>query len=345
MPYADTLVVGQGLAGSLLSLALLEKGEEVLVADDARATVCSKVAAGLFHPIVPRTGGLTWMAEEVFRHIAPFWNSIEEKLQQKLLYRMPMYYHAGDVQSVQHWRQASEVLGAPWLDWQNDPFPAAKTTQAGRVDIRRCCEALSVRYLGEGRLIREPFAWTDVHRDAAHWCWGAYRFRRIVFCQGYRAASEGPFTFLPFQLTKGELLSVHTEYEPAPVAIHKKKAFVIPLGGGHYRIGSTYTRHFADDMPEAARKEQLLAQAQVVHPWLESAVLVDHEAGIRPTTGGRRPFLGAHPLHPGLYVCNGWGSKGAALAGILIPAMLEVLAGRQNPLPETDVLQYWPHGG
>lgn len=341
MPNADTLVVGQGLAGSLLSLALQEQGEEVLVADDGRAVVCSRVAAGLFHPLVPRTGGLTWMAPEIFSRIEPFWKRVEETTERNLIHSMPMYYHAGDAQAQQHWRQASEALGKPWLDWQQEPFPAASTQAAGRVDIRAFCEAVAERWHAEGRLIQTPFVWEEVYRDAAHWCWNGYRFRRIVFCQGYRAAQEGPFRFLPFQLTKGELLTVRCGHEPPPHAIHKKKAFVIPLGNGLYRIGSSYSRFFTDDAPEEKRKEQLMAQALDVHPWLEGAELVGHEAGIRPTTGGRRPFLGEHPELKGVFVCNGWGSKGAALAGILIPAMRELLAGRPNPLPETEAGQYW----
>ena len=107
MPYADTLIVGQGLAGSLLSMALLERGEEVLIADDDRSVVCSRVAAGLFHPIVPRTGGLTWMAEDIFSRIEPFWRQVEMRIQLPLMHAMPMYYHAADEQAAQHWRQAS----------------------------------------------------------------------------------------------------------------------------------------------------------------------------------------------------------------------------------------------
>jgi glycine oxidase len=341
MPYADTLIVGQGLAGSLLSMALLERGEEVLVADDDRSVVCSRVAAGLFHPIVPRTGGLTWMAEDIFSRIEPFWRQAEANIERQLIHVMPMYYHAADEQAAQHWRQASETLGSDWLGWQLEPIQAAFTAHAGRVDIRAFCESLAARYQLEGRLIRNPFSWDDVHREGADWHWGGFRFRRIVLCQGYRAAQDGPFGFLPFQLTKGELLTLRSSHQPAPASIHKKKAFVIPLGNGMYRIGSSYSRFFTDDVPEEKRKEQLIVQATEVHPWLEGAELINHEAGIRPTTGGRRPFLGEHPKLKGVFVCNGWGSKGAALAGILIPAMLEVLAGRPNPLPETDIAQYW----
>jgi len=341
MPYADTLIVGQGLAGSLLSLALLERGEEVLIADDNRSVVCSRVAAGLFHPIVPRTGGLTWMAEDIFSRIEPYWRQMEASVERPLIHVMPMYYQAADEQAAQHWRQASETLGAEWLAWQLEPIRAAFTAHAGRVDIRAFCESLAARYAKEGRLIPNPFAWYAVRREGACWHWGEFRFRRIVLCQGYRASIDGPFSFLPFQLTKGELLTVHSVHEPVPTAIHKKKAFVIPLGQGLYRIGSSYARIFSDDAPEEKRKEQLLSQALEVHPWLEGAELISHEAGIRPTTGGRRPFLGEHPELKDVFVCNGWGSKGAALAGILIPAMLEVLAGRPNPLPETGIDQYW----
>ena len=41
------LIVGQGLAGTLLAFSLLEKGEEVLIADDYNHASASQVAAGM----------------------------------------------------------------------------------------------------------------------------------------------------------------------------------------------------------------------------------------------------------------------------------------------------------
>jgi len=47
----DSLIVGQGLAGSLLALHLLERGQRILVVDRDEANTSSKVAAGLVTPL------------------------------------------------------------------------------------------------------------------------------------------------------------------------------------------------------------------------------------------------------------------------------------------------------
>ena len=47
----DTLILGQGLAGSLLAWMLIRKGQKVCVIDDAHRSSSSRVAAGLVNPL------------------------------------------------------------------------------------------------------------------------------------------------------------------------------------------------------------------------------------------------------------------------------------------------------
>ena len=48
----DHLVIGQGIAGTVLAQTLLQQGKTVLVVDDASLSQASKVAAGLYNPVV-----------------------------------------------------------------------------------------------------------------------------------------------------------------------------------------------------------------------------------------------------------------------------------------------------
>ncbi|MCB1197855.1 MAG: FAD-dependent oxidoreductase, partial [Deltaproteobacteria bacterium] len=47
----DIIIIGQGLAGSLLAHALEKKGENILVLDDDHQTASSSIAAGMINPI------------------------------------------------------------------------------------------------------------------------------------------------------------------------------------------------------------------------------------------------------------------------------------------------------
>ncbi|HBA65740.1 MAG TPA: FAD-dependent oxidoreductase, partial [Methylococcaceae bacterium] len=46
----DFLIVGQGLAGSLLAFELIQRNAQVMVVDDGRENA-SEVAAGLINPV------------------------------------------------------------------------------------------------------------------------------------------------------------------------------------------------------------------------------------------------------------------------------------------------------
>ena len=47
----DTLILGQGLAGSALAWHLIEAGERVCVIDDGHCRSSTRVAAGLINPL------------------------------------------------------------------------------------------------------------------------------------------------------------------------------------------------------------------------------------------------------------------------------------------------------
>ena len=50
-PHVDFLIVGQGLAGSILALNLQQRGKSVLVIDNEHYGSASQVAAGLINPV------------------------------------------------------------------------------------------------------------------------------------------------------------------------------------------------------------------------------------------------------------------------------------------------------
>ena len=63
MQKIEVLIVGQGLAGSLLALELEKRGRKIHVVDNNPSTSSSKVAAGLYNPITGRKMTKTWMAD------------------------------------------------------------------------------------------------------------------------------------------------------------------------------------------------------------------------------------------------------------------------------------------
>jgi len=61
-----TLIVGQGLAGSLLAWQLVRRGQRVVVVDCEQETSSSKVAGGIVTPITGMRMVKTWRLDEFY---------------------------------------------------------------------------------------------------------------------------------------------------------------------------------------------------------------------------------------------------------------------------------------
>lgn len=80
MEEIDYIIVGQGIAGSLLAWELLEKGFKVLVIDDGYKSSASKVAAGLINPITGMRLVKSWEADKFLGLAKSYYINLEKRL-------------------------------------------------------------------------------------------------------------------------------------------------------------------------------------------------------------------------------------------------------------------------
>ena len=76
----DYIIVGQGLAGSILALTLLKKGKSVVVIDNATQNTASKIAAGLYNPVVFKRLVKSWLADDLLPYMDEFYPEMEKLL-------------------------------------------------------------------------------------------------------------------------------------------------------------------------------------------------------------------------------------------------------------------------
>ena len=62
----DYLIIGQGLAGSLLVHELQKAGKSCFVLDDPKQIKASEVAAGVVNPVVFRRLTKSWLIDELY---------------------------------------------------------------------------------------------------------------------------------------------------------------------------------------------------------------------------------------------------------------------------------------
>src|SRR6056297_1339775 len=77
------IILGQGIAGSILAFRLLDAGISTEIIDNDHQHSSSMVAAGLWNPIVFRRINKSWRADEFIPELEAFYKQLEVNLDAK----------------------------------------------------------------------------------------------------------------------------------------------------------------------------------------------------------------------------------------------------------------------
>ena len=344
----DYLIVGQGLAGSLLAHELLKTGQTVLVVDGGHQGAASKVAAGIINPITGRRYVKSWRIDELLPAAREIYRELETQMGVSIFNERNILRALFNQREENDWqlRMADESY-APFLRTHPDlekyhsqtipAFAYGEVTQSAQVDLPRL--VVEYRYWLQSRasLLDETFDFDALSFEGEAPVYKGLRPRRIVFCEGYRGAANPFFGHLPFGGAKGEVLHVDI---PGIffVKMLKHRVFIVPLTSGLYWVGSAYEWQYPDDLPTPEGRAYI---EERLRDFLKPSFRVeDHLAAVRPTVKDRRPFLGQHPAHPALYLFNGLGTKGASLGPFFARQMADYLLGRRPVDREVDIRRF-----
>ena len=346
----DYLIVGQGLAGSLLAWRLLERGERVLVVDNGHLHSSSTVAAGLINPVTGKRLVKTVGVECCLPRAREAYLQLEVLLQRELLVEKSMLRLFHSAEERERWQQRQQdaeyqpYLGE-LLEAADLPSPLHASHGAGRqlqtayLRTRALLQGLQEWLQRQHSYLQSSFDYAGLKLLDEGLEWQGVSARRIIFCEGHRGAANPWFDWLPFQPAKGEFLTLRSD-EALPDQIINSGRWLMPRGEGLYRVGASYDHQQLDEQPTGeARRMLLQALPGFLSPLPEFAV-VGQQAGVRPTTSDRQPFVGAHPLHPQLMIFNGFGSKGSLLIPWHVERFVEHLRHATALPPAMDVARY-----
>ncbi len=346
----DTLIIGQGLAGSLLAWELIERGERVLVVDDGHQSAASTAAAGLLNPVTGQRLVKTSGVDDCLPLARERYRQLERVLGRTLLVEKPMWRLFRSNQEQEAWERRhidpgyaaylgehllAAVLQPPFVA----PLGGFEQTQTGYLDTNALLEGVRDHLLVSGHYCRQVLMWDDITVAENGIQFDGIDCQRAIFCEGYKARQNPWFDWLPFQPAKGEILTVEID-EPLPDAIINAGKWLMPRGGCTYRLGATYEREQLDEMAtEAGRHELLASLPQLLKP-LPAHRVTEHRAGVRPNTLDKQPFIGLHPDFPQLGIFNGFGSKGALLIPCHAKRFVDALHGGEELSREVDIERY-----
>jgi len=346
----DTLIIGQGLAGSLLAWELSHRGERLLVVDDEHASAASTAAAGLINPVtgqrIVKTVGVDAclpLAHERYR-------ALEGILGRRLLVEKPMWRLFRSEKEQAAWRK--RMVDPDYTDYLGElldhreleppfiaPLGGFTQLQTGYLDTNALLEGIREYLLETGRYRPQHIDYNILQLEEEGVLFDGIRCGRVIFCEGYKAMHNPWFNWLPFAPAKGEILSLRIE-QPLPDVMINAGRWLMPRVNGEHRLGATYEHEQLDELPTDQGREELLASLPEILAEPGAYKVVGHQAGVRPATTDRQPFIGLHPRYPQLGIFNGFGSKGS----LLIPWHAEVFADAllcNCPLPsECDIRRH-----
>ena len=99
----DFIIVGQGLAGSLLAYFLLKKRKQIFIIDNRHQGASSKVAAGIINPITGRRFVKSWMFDELKAYNDVFYPKIESELRIELYKERSVLRFLQKIKDVNEW--------------------------------------------------------------------------------------------------------------------------------------------------------------------------------------------------------------------------------------------------
>ena len=321
------LIIGQGLAGTILAHTALQAGFEVEIWDSPTTHFTSSWAAGgIFNPVTGRKLEATWLAEEIFTFLFPFYEGLEKTLGVQFFYPRPLFRPFAHAEMKRWLLDRKSQIDHDFLRWTDEGVWVSKT---GWVDVATLLSASS-NFFAEKKILKNRlFAESELSEITV-------LFDRIVCCEGFHGQQNSLWKGFGFLPAKGELLRFKSN-QPSEDYILNKNGFVLPLGNQEFKVGATYRwdEYGPDSIPEAqAELKQKLANFQI-----EDYEELEKLVGVRPATQDRRPLVGMHPqVNVGIF--NGFGSTGVSLMPYFADAWVGEWLGKKMVHSEASIRRF-----
>ena len=341
MGHFRILIIGQGLAGTVLSHALSTRNIPHKVLDNGHRSAATLAAAGIINPVTGRRYVKSWMIDDLLPAALRVYGELETKLGVKLITECDIVRTFEDLAQEKRWHEATTrpgyeqyVSGIPKLHGYEDliqqPFSYGVIHKAKQVNVSELIIHYRKYLQQQGLLIMGEWSSDAVGYSDNPYKVGEDTFESIIFCTGYKSASDPLFSFLPFQPAKGESLQVEVAVS-LPKALLRDKIFVAPDSQHTFWTGGGYEWDTVSEEPtDSFRREW---EAKLDELLTIGYNILSHRAGVRPSVKGRRPLLGRHPDFASIFLFNGLGTKGTSLAPYWSEKMVDFMIKAQ-PLPE-----------
>lgn len=313
----DYILIGQGLAGSILAMELVKRGKSILVFEPGKENSASNVAIGLVNPITGKRLVKSWLIDELIPTAISTYQSFESQFLNSFLQFSDIARVIPNQDIFEQWQPnfqkaiqegyiSSEIESYALQGKELPYFTIQKSFYLKTALLLKSVK----QYLKEKKvLLEDAFDIDEIQQLSGKIQYKEIECKNIIFCEGAMGRLNPYFKKLPWNVNKGEVIDVKIDdYQFKKIL--KKNIFLVNEQT-HCRVGATYDR---ENINEDLTQNALNYFDERLKLILDSNYQVtQHRAAIRPATRDRRPFLGHSQENKNILIFNGFGAKGVSL--------------------------------
>lgn len=322
----DVLIIGQGIAGSILGYTLKKAGHSICILDDNLRHSSTKVAAGLVSYISGKRLTLSWRAHDLIPYAHRFYAELENDL------GTPFYHHLSSLRiftteeerrifEKKRTRPEFQEFYGDVFESKNSfniqaPFGGVQLKDSSFLDTAEFLSAMS-DYFGSD-LHHTQVNWNDITLTESGIHYQDYHAQHIVCCSGYNVTQTPWFDSLPYRPARGQTLTMAVP-NIQDDTIYNFGRWMVPLKNGLFKFGATYEW---DDMTPVISDTSRAELLEHFHRHFDTSPQVkNQEVGVRCMVKDLCPIIGFLRDKPSVGIFSGFGSKGV----MMVPYFAEQL--------------------
>lgn len=337
---ADVVVMGAGLAGLSVAVALSDLGWKTIVIEkNIIGCGASGVPIGLINPAAAKQANLSWNAElciaaisELLERAHPY--AEREFFKKTGVLRPSVDSATYDAFSTSLLRHQYPNGWARWMDIEELEALQLGLVHAGgalwvnegyTVDVTSYLIALTQLLLSNGVDVStenelKSITWLeDVHKWKLLMGDGkSIQTSHVIYANGASILDDPDWAWLPLHKIKGQVAVYKSDDVLNWSHAIAGRGYIAHLNGTNWAVGSTFEHIYEHAQPDEPGLNYLEQKVDKMLPDLRScSILQSQWAGIRMGTPNRLPIVGRHPKIQGKSVFTGLGSKGLLLSAYL----------------------------
>lgn len=342
MKKTDTIIIGQGLAGTALAWHLIWSGQRVTIIDRSDSVTASRIAAGLLTPVTGQRQTRSADYDSLWSAAETFYRKVEHETSEQFF--QPISSTRFFVSALERdqflgqragrLKETTELVVSP----DSGEVVGYRMTPSGRLDTQRYLDASREWFRTHQDFIQADI---DVQKDIEVVNDGTIirlanpdrEATTLVFCQGYQSTLNPWFPGMPDGPVRGDILRVRIEGYHQTGVVHQG-VWVVPTTGEEFLVGATYDRDNLTAEPSPEGRDELLQKLRSITD--SPAEVIEHQTAVRAGMRNRQPLGIFHKDTPSIGLLTGMGAKGALLSPTAAARFSEMIVNGTNQRTRTE---------